>query len=218
MRLYLSSYRLGNYVDRLRSLLPIAPKVAVIENALDLFSQDARCAYKAEVYDPYDEFMDLGFDASELDLRCYFGGQAGLADRLRQVDLVWVLGGESFVLRRAMAASGFDVEIAELLRSNSLAYGGFSAGAVAATPSLRGIDIIDDPHTVPEGYPMDVVWDGLGLTNFAIVPHYRSDHPETEKAERAKAYFEEHRIAHETLADGEVIVRSGDDIEILRGA
>lgn len=218
MRLYLSSYRLGNHVDHLKSLLPSKPRVALVENALDLFSLDSRRAYKTEVYDPFTEMEGLGFTVTELDLRQYFGRPKELGERLSGTDLVWCLGGESFVLRRAMMASGFDTEIVPRLKSGDLVYGGFSAGAVVATPSLRGIHIMDDPETVPEGYPTEVVWNGLNLVDFAIVPHFRSRHLEAEKAERAKSFFEEHQIPHEALVDGDVIVRSGNRVEILRGS
>jgi dipeptidase E len=65
------------------------------------------------------------------------------------------------------------------------------------------------------GIQRAVVWSGLGLIDFSIVPHFRSDHPETQVAELAVDYFTEHGIPFKTLADGDVIVRSGDSIEIL---
>ena len=216
MRLYLSSYRLGDHVDRLRQLLPPRPRVAVVANALDVYSNEARRSHRATVYDPNAELETLGFEVADLDLRAYFAKPGPLAERLAAVDFVWVLGGESFVLRRAMALSGFDTEIVRRLRADQLAYGGFSAGAIVATPTLRGIHLMDDPVVVPEGYPPETVWTGLGLVDFSIVPHWRSDHPEAATAEKAVAYVEQHSVHHECLADGDVVVRSGDDIEVLR--
>lgn len=216
MRFYLSSYRLGNHVERLRKILPPKSRVAVVANALDVYSNEVRRTHMAEVYDPYAELERLGFRVSDLDLRTYFGKPDELVNRLRRVDFVWALGGESFVLRRAMALSGFDIEIVRRLHADELAYGGFSAGAVVMAPSLRGIHLMDDINKVPDGYTPEVIWDGVQLIDFAIVPHYRSDHPEAAAAEAAKAYFEENEIDHEVLADGDVIVCSGADIQVLR--
>ena len=197
------------------SLLPKKPKVLVVANALDAIPTAARQRYMAEIYDPYTELASYGFSVSDLDLRNYFGGAAGLHDRLLDADFVWVLGGNSFVLRRAMALSGFDAEVIRSLNSDDLMYGGFSAGAVVVPPSLKGIDLMDDPGVVPDGYTAAVVWSGLGLIDFSIVPHFRSDHPETQVAELAADYFTEHGIPFKTLADGDVIVKSGNTIEIL---
>ena len=47
----------------------------------------------------------------------------------------------AFVLRRAMQLSGFDDIIVDLLDADAIVYGGFSAGAVVAAPSLEGIHL-----------------------------------------------------------------------------
>lgn len=39
---------------------------------------------------------------------------------------------------------------------------------------------IDDPTFIPDGYPDEAAtYDGMALLPFEIVPHYRSDHPES---------------------------------------
>lgn len=106
MRFYLSSYQLGDHVDRLKKLLPPKPRVAVVANALDVYSDEARRTHMAKGYNPYAELESLGFMVSDLDLRAYFGKPDKLANRLAQVDFVWALGGAAFVLRRAMALPG----------------------------------------------------------------------------------------------------------------
>ena len=66
----------------------------------------------------------LGFDAEELDLRTYFHGGGDLRGRLETYALVWVVGGNAFVLARAMTAAGFAAAARETLR----VYAGYSAG------------------------------------------------------------------------------------------
>ncbi len=209
MRLYLSSERLGDRAGALLGMLE-GPRVAVIANGYDCRSAMARDIYRAEVYDPLAEFKALGLRPEELDLRAYFGDPGSLRQRLAAFDLVWVMGGNSFVLRRAMRSSGFDTVIRESLEADAIAYGGYAAGAVVAGPSLRGLELMDDPWELPEGYDEPLIWHGLGLTPFAIVPHHRSRHPEAASAEKVVSYMRARRTRFRALSDGEVIVLVGN--------
>lgn len=214
MKLYLSSYRLGNGIETLLTLLGGGRRVAMVGNALDLIPNDQREHHRDQVYDPAAEFAGFGLEADELDLRDYFTHREGLADTLANYDLVWVLGGNSFVLRRAMMLSGFDRTIHDAL-ARGVVYGGFSAGAVVATPTLHGIELMDEPLPVPAGYSADVIWEGLGLIDFSIVPHVKSAHPETELAALALTNIARLNMPHRALRDGEVIVRDGDTISLV---
>jgi hypothetical protein len=93
----------------------------------------------------------------------YFGASGELARFLGGVDLVWINGGNAFILRRAMKQSGFDKLVRAALVRDALVYAGFSAAAVVAYESLKGLELVNDPHDVPFGYDADVVWEGLGL-------------------------------------------------------
>jgi dipeptidase E len=209
MRLYLSSERLGERAGALLAMVG-GSRVAVIANGYDACTRLARNVYRAEAYDPIAEFQSLGLVAEELDLRAYFGDPRSLQQRLGAFDLVWVMGGNSFVLRRAMKQSGFDTVIRELLEADAIAYGGYAAGAVVAGPSLRGLELMDDPWELPDGYDEPLIWHGLGLTPFAIVPHFRSRHPEAASAEKVVSYMRARRTRFRAISDGEVIVRVGN--------
>ncbi len=206
MRLYLSSWRVGERAGSLLALLGSGKRAALIENALDLCSDEAREAHRREVYDPAAELNSLGISSTPLDLRTYFGRPEALAAELGNYDLVWVVGGNTFVLRRAMKASGFDDVITAMLDNDQIVYGGFGAGAAVAAPALRGMQLFDDEGEVPRGYDAETVWDGLGLIDHAIVPHYRSPHPETAAAERAARHLSGQGLRYRALRDGEVIV------------
>lgn len=210
MRLYLSSYRIGDRAGSLLALLGGGKRAAIIENALDNISPAARDLYRAEAYDPVSELGSLGIAGTPLDLRDHFGDPEGLRARLSQFDLVWVTGGNAFVLRRAMKQSGFDDVIVDMLDNDHIVYGGFSAGAVVAAPSLEGIHLMDDPDEAPAGYDRETIWDGLGLIDHAIVPHYRSPHPESASAERAVRHLCSRGLRYRALRDGEVIVWTED--------
>lgn len=206
MRLYLSSYRIGDRAGSLLALLGSGKRTAIVSNALDNISSTARAIYRDEIYDPHLELRSLGLDTEELDLRRFFGAPDALAAKLGEFDLVWVTGGNAFVLRRAMKQSGFDDVMTGMLERDEIVYGGFSAGAVVVAPTLRGIELMDDPDGVPPGYDTDPSWDGLGLIDYSIVPHFRSPHPESAAAERAVRHMMGRGMRYRALRDGEVIV------------
>jgi dipeptidase E len=129
---------------------------------------------------------------------------------LAAYDMVWAVGGNAFILRRAMKQSGFDDVITGMLERDEIVYGGYSAGAVVAAPSLEGIHLMDDPDDAPSGYDPETVWDGLGLIDHAIVPHYRSPHPETAAADRAVRHLMGRGLRYRALRDGEAIVWTED--------
>src|SRR5690606_7325684 len=106
------------------------------------------------------------YTCADLDLREYFDAPAALAERLSGLDLVWAVGGNSFVLARAMVQSGFYPALQERLADDDFRYGGYSAGSVVMAPDLDGIHVVDDPTVVPDGYPADVEPAGAGLVPF----------------------------------------------------
>ena len=170
MRLFLSSDKFGNRIDLLTALVGQGAKVAVISNALDLIPQPNRETYARLVHDPAAVLNEAGLTAGLLDLRDYFGAPQKLVPVLATLDMVWVTGGNAFLLRRAMRQSGFDQLAPPLIRDGKLAYGGWSAGAVVACPNLKGIDLMDDPHQVAPGYDAAPIFDGLDLIPFHLVP------------------------------------------------
>ncbi|MFA1621349.1 Type 1 glutamine amidotransferase-like domain-containing protein [Rhizobium mongolense] len=212
MRLYLSSYRIGDYPERLVDLCGNR-RVAVVGNALDFIPVDARRKYEAEVYSPHDAFSALGLESSDFDLRRYFGNPTHLRADLN--NLVWVLGGNAFLLMRALRQAGFPDVVRDMLEQDEITYGGFSAGAVVATPTLRGIEVMDDPSQLAEGYEPEVPWVGMGLVGFSIVPHYKSDHPEAASADVAVSFMKENTMPYKALADGEVFITQNGVGELL---
>jgi dipeptidase E len=208
VRLYLSSYNFGNAPETLSALALDNRRAAIIMNATDVYGPSRRSEY---VEANRAGLGAIGFDSDELDLRDYFAQPDQLTRALESYGLVWAVGGNSFVLRRAMAYSGFDRAATARVLEGSLVYAGFSAGAVVATPTLRGLDIDDDPTTVPHRYEDAVIVEGLSLVDYSIAPHYRSDHPESATIKRVVEYFEANRMPYTALRDGQAIVVDGDN-------
>jgi dipeptidase E len=209
MKLYLSSYSFGNHTDRLTSLVGPNKRVGIIMNAGDAYDNEKRRTYLAREVTKFKEF-DL--HANELDLREYFtkNDSRALQDALSSYGLLWVMGGNSFLLRRAMKVSGFDTAVKDLVTSEALVYAGFSAGSVVATQTLHGIELVDDPAQLADGYDKTIVWDGLGFVDFSIAPHYRSEHPESASIEKVVEYFEKEGMPYKAISDGQVIVVDGN--------
>lgn len=217
MQLYLASYRTGDSFGELLRMAGPGAQVGVISNAVDFIPQDDRDAYARQVHDPVAEFKVQGLDAYDLDLRAYFRRPEALLAELERTRMVWAVGGNAFLLRRAMRQSGFDAIAPGLIWAERLVYGGWSAGACVAAPSLKGLELMDDPHVLADGYDPAPVWEGLGLIDAAIVPHYRSDHEEAEAAEEVVAWMLEHRVPHRTLRDGDVLIQRGEILELHAG-
>ena len=202
--MYLSSYRFGNDPSVLRR--PDGDgRAGIVLNALDVFGETRAMNIGREIAD----IEELGYQSEEVDLRSSFIDPARLVERLSSLDLVWVVGGNSFALARAMTASGFrDVLLPAMERG--LIYAGYSAGACVTGPDLDGIHLMDDPDDIPAGYDPAVPPTTLGLLPFRIVPHWRSDHPETGRADAAVAYLERTKQPYRTLRDGEALVVHDD--------
>lgn len=205
MKLYLSSYHLGSRANEFAAMFA-NKKIAVIANALD-FSNDLEKRTKSAERD-LQELREIGLDPEHLDLRSYFGNTDELRQKLTKFGGVWLRGGNSFVLRKALAQSGLDTILQEL-RSTDFVFSGFSAGACIAAPTLKGIDLADEPEITPEGYQSEIIWDGLNLVNFSVAPHYRSDHPEASMVEESVQYFIDHKMLFIALRDGEDWVGEG---------
>ena len=207
MRLYLSSFRLGNKPEELLTLLAGRKRTALIHNAMDFAGSEGRAAsLKREV----DSLKSIGLEPTEVDLRNYFGKSDELKKALSGFDLLWVRGGNAFILRRAFRQSGADKIIKELLANDAVVYGGYSAGIDMLTPSLHGVELVDDPNIVPERYESPIIWDCLSILPYSIAPHYKSDHPESADIDKSVEYLIDNHVLFIALRDGEAIVRSSD--------
>ena len=204
MKLYLSSFRLGNHPQRF--LDPHAPnkRVAVIQNAQDHWTDPVK--RKTWLDREFDDLRGLGLAPVDLDLRKFFGQQEELRKEISRFAYCWVMGGNCFVLRRAYAQCGFDVILQESAKEREgLIYGGYSAGVCVMCPTLDGIHLADEPELNPAGYTGEVIWNGLGLYPYCIVPHYRSDHFESEMMEGVVDHLIHHKTPFITLHDGEAV-------------
>src|SRR5437868_5482116 len=130
MRLFLSSYRAGTHNAELLKFIKGTNKVAFISNAKDYKSQDERSKSMGE---NFDFWRSIGVEATEIDLRPYFH-KSGAEKLLGGFNFVWLAGGNTFLLRRALKYTGLDEFLVKKVREGSLIYGGESAGAIMSAP------------------------------------------------------------------------------------
>lgn len=163
MKLYLSSYRIPT-PDELFALLPKPPtqcSVAIVPNAKDYKLPDERAQSLDElIYD----LAKHGFKTEIIDLRD-FSDPDTLKAALEPHDILWLAGGNTFMLRSEMQRSGLDQIIRPLIKEGKV-YCGESAGAIVAGRSLEGSEDADDPELADEK-----IIEGLGLIDKIIVPH-----------------------------------------------
>jgi dipeptidase E len=173
MRLYLSSFRMGDHAEHLAGLVGAdGRRAVVIANALD----DAPAGIRQEAVELEQAALaELGFTASELDLRDYFGRRRHLHRELARAALACVL-----------------------------------------SPSLRGLELVDDPAAVTGTYGASPLWDGLGLLDKAFIPHYQSPgHPETAAIDKVVARYQATGVAYRALQDGQALLVDGAHATIV---
>ena len=202
MRLYLSSYGLGERPERLAALVGERREGLIIRNALDHSDDVERRRDDLEVQRA--GLASIGLRGVDFDLREH--GPASVRAALADAGFVWVRGGNVFVLRMAMARSSFDEAIRAALADDALVYAGFSAGPCVLAPSLRGLELCDPVADAQRLYGQ-VRYDGLGVLDRPVVPHLESvGHPESNLLGRvARRYVAAGRPFH-PLRDGEVLI------------
>ncbi|HEY6470039.1 MAG TPA: Type 1 glutamine amidotransferase-like domain-containing protein [Candidatus Dormibacteraeota bacterium] len=207
MRLYLSSFRVGNRPGELMRLLDGGRRTALIANSCDALTANDRIESTQQ---EMDRLAAVGLEPYEVDLRDYFGAdRSAVTAAISGFDLVWLRGGNAFVLRRALHQSGADVAFLTMLRNDAIVYGGYSAGVCVLAPSLRGLELVDDPNHVPPGYHPAIIWNGLDVLPYAVAPHYESDHPESAAIGTLVEHYIEHDVPFRALRDGQAIVIDG---------
>lgn len=214
MRLYLSSYGLGNYSEKLVKLIGTNKKIAIIGNAGDHYGNKKE--RKESIQRQSTSLSGIGLVPQEIDLRKYFGKEKELENKLKNFGAVWIKGGNTFVLRKAMKLSGFDKIIKRILKKDEIVYAGYSAGWCILSKSLKGLEIVDNPKDNADGYPKKVIWSGLGIIDYMACPHYKSDHPESADVDKEIKYYKNNKIPYKTLKDGEIIIIDGNKEKIFR--
>ncbi len=203
MKLYLSSFKLGNKTEELKKWISEHNnKLCLIPNARDIYPDGERKT--SGIQADAKELEDLGFDVTIISLKDYFNKKEELFKRLEEFSAFFSIGGNVFVLRQAMHLSGFDEYLKTIENDPNHLYGGYSAGICVLAKDLHGLDVCDDPNS--NVYGIDTMWEGLGYFDYIFLPHYKSDHKETKLIDESVEYCNKNNIKYRTLRDGDVIL------------
>ena len=205
MKFYLSSYKLGDDPKKLTALFTDNKSVGYVPNALDFTKADAE-RKKLHIERDMQSLEQIGLHPVLLDLKEYFGKKEAFQIRLSELGGVFVSGGNTFILRQAMKLSGLDNILMNNEVSKNFVYAGYSAAGCVLSPTLKSYSIVDDATDLPYAEQRETIWEGLGLIDFAFLPHFDSNHPESGGIQKEVAYCDDHGILYKTLRDGEVIV------------
>ena len=208
MKLYLSSYKVGTRIDELKKWIDEhGNKICLIPNARDTYPDNERKT--SRIHADVKELTDLGFDVTIVSLKDYFNEKEKLLSKLKEFNAFYVIGGNAFVLRQAMFLSGFDEYLNTLKNDSNYLYAGYSAGICVLAKDMHGLEKCDASDINP--YGIDTIWNGLGYFDYIFLPHYKSNHKETELIDICVEYCNKHNIKYKTLCDGEVIVKQTEN-------
>jgi peptidase E len=167
MKLFLSSsgisapLTLEGLIDKPLSL----SKVLIVPNAKDDQAPDHR---QAKITETINSFLSTGIKATCFDLND-FKSRSEMQEQLCDADVIWVMGGNPFLLRYKMQQSGFDRVIGSVLEQG-VVYGSESGGSIVAGSSLDGFEYGDLTKDVPK-----IITSGLNLVPYVITPHENID-------------------------------------------
>ena len=164
-------------------------RLALIENAAD--GEDDPKEWVAQ---NREMIQSHAFAVEIIDLNQYRDDPDGLKAKLTSADVIWCGGGNTYYLRWLLKETGADKIISQHVKLGKV-YGGGSAGAIVAGPTLEHFDAADDKDAAPE-----LIMDGLHFTDSVIVPHM----------DNAKFASIIHGINDKLKADGYKTVPLGD--------
>lgn len=165
MKLFLTSAA-SLTLDKLTPLLPKYPSEMTVA-----FIPTAAMGEPAPWMDlDRNKLQAMGFYVFDVDLNGM--KEVTLRKELSGVDIIFVAGGNTFYLLEHAQKSGFNTLVKELVK-NDVIYIGSSAGSVLAGPNIEMVDQFDDKTVAKLAS-----FDGLGLVDFVVLPHYAPDKKE----------------------------------------
>lgn len=206
MKLYLTSAGLPpETTEEFLKLLgkkPKETKICFIPTASFVNHPEGDAQYMKE---DKQRLIELGFKIiTDIDLRNE--NKESLKEKLKDFDVIFVTGGNTFYLLKYMKESGFDKALKPFLDKGGI-YLGVSAGSYVVGPdiSIANWKHADDQNTVGL---KDLR--GLGLVDFLISPHYVPEHEEIINENKDKVPFPIF-----ALTDSQAILVENGNIEFI---
>lgn len=145
----------------------------------------------------------IGFNVTVVDLKDYFDKREKLDIDFKAYHACCVMGGNVFVLRKAMEYSGFDEYLRKKANEDYL-YIGYSAGACVLCKNIEIFTRVDEPVSFYK--ENDLVLEGIGFIDYVFIPHYQSNYHKVHLIEELVDRCSKKHINYKALKDGETII------------
>lgn len=191
-------------LDKFVDLLDCPPSdliVAFVPTAADVYEN------KSFVDDDRNKLSELGFKI--LDINITGKTEEILQEQMKDVDIIFVAGGNTFYLLENTLVSGFD-KIVKQLVENGKYYIGSSAGSVLAGLSVEPVKLLDNPSKAQNLKSFD----GLKLIDKIILPHYGNEKYQDKMNQILNDYADvKDKIIK--LTDNQAAVINDEDVKII---
>lgn len=175
-------------------------RLAVIPTAANLYKD------KPWFDEEIDQLKHAGFDLVMIDIQGK--KEAELRKLFKDIDGIFVCGGNTYHLLFHARASGFD-RIAKEMVKNGIPYIGSSAGSLLAGKTIDIARRLDDPGVVSMSD-----FTGLGLVDLCILPHI--DNPKYKgEVENILDDWKEKSVSILGLTDGQALMVRGNYSEVV---
>ena len=165
-------------LDKFVELLDRSPSeltIALVPTAADTYEN------KPFVEKDRNKLLELGFKV--IDINIVGKNEEELKELFKNIDIIFVAGGNTFYLLEQTRASGFDKIVEEHINQGKW-YIGSSAGSILACPSIEYIKLLDNPQDAPNLKSFEA----LNLIDKMIIPHFDSE----KYQDRIKQILEDH--------------------------
>lgn len=202
-KLFLASV-VANTIDKLIGTLDELPDkltVAFIPTAADPYED------KWFVDEDRNKLKEKGFNVKDVDIKGKT--EQELLQELKDADIIFVAGGNTFYLLEKARESGFDKTAKEFVEKGVI-YVGSSAGATLAGPNIEPVKPFDNPAEAP-GLKS---FEGLNLVDFIILPHFGEEKYKQKYEEIVREYSEKgYKLI--TLTDNQAVIVEGHKYKIV---
>lgn len=202
-KLFLSSVA-AYTLDKIYELLPDKPdklKLAFIPTAADTYKN------KPWFYEDRDKLIEMGFKVKDVDIKNKT--EKELTEELKNIDVIFVSGGNTFYLLEKTLESGFDKVLKKLIHKG-IVYIGSSAGSVLLCPTIEVIKELDDPKAAPKLKS----YKGLGIVDFLILPHF-GDEKYKQKYKTIINEWKDRGYELKLLTNNQAIIVNGNSYKIV---
>ncbi len=194
-----------NVLDDIVKHLPKEPKdynLAFIPTASEIYTGDLWW-----VRDDKDKLIKTGFNLTEFSLTGLAKNQ--IEEKLKDIDIIFVCGGNVFYLLDQVIKTGFDQILIEKSQKD-LIYIGSSAGTMILGKRIELVSTLDDQSKAPE-----LKSDGLGIIDLAILPHWGNPKFKEEYLQASESTYNANAKII-LLNDRQYLLVQGEDYKIIQ--